>query len=256
MKKYKHKSSKKPKERVGFYIALSICLVAVGLAVWSTYTSVSDYLNESDEFEATLIETTTPVAKDVEGVTQEVTEETVEETEGETRDSEISLFESSTLPDTEDVDADAESSLEPLSPVFKVTDSLIYPVDSKSVLREYSETGVYNSTMKDFRAHTGTDFIAHEGDSVYAMCDGTVKSIAFDEKYGVIIEVESSDYSVFYCGVNSQTNVRMKDKVKQGDVIGSVAQIPCESEDPIHLHIEIKVGDKLIDPLAVISSDM
>ena len=47
----------------------------------------------------------------------------------------------------------------------------------------------------------------------------------------------------------------MKEQVKQGDVIGTVSKIPCESKDPKHLHVEVKVGDKLIDPLAVILSD-
>ena len=260
MKKYKHKSSKKPTERVGFYIALSICLVAVGLAVWSTYTSVSDYMLQkaNDEYNAALNETTVPVVQDVTGVTEGSTiapESTADEQAvEETRDNELTLYESSTLPDTEDVDA--KSDLDSLSQVFKVKESLIYPVDSKSVLREYSESAVYNSTMKDYRAHTGTDFVAKEGEKVYSMCDGVVNDIRFDERYGVIIEVSSDEYSVYYCGVDSETNISMKDQVKQGQVLGTVSQIPCESEDPAHLHVEIKVGDKLIDPLTVILSDM
>ncbi|MBQ8538888.1 MAG: M23 family metallopeptidase [Ruminococcus sp.] len=258
MKKYKHNSSKKPTERIGFYIALSICLVAVGLAVYSTYTSVSEYLQKSnDEYSAALNETVAPVAQNVTGVTETATENVQatpdEETVGETRDGTLSLYESSTLPKTEDVVAASDS--DSLSAVLKVTESLIYPVDSESVLYEYSETAVYNSTMKDFRAHTGTDFVANEGDKVYAMCDGVVKKISFDERYGVIIEIANDEYSVYYCGVDSDTNVRMKDQVKQGEVIGTVSKIPCESKDPTHLHVEIKVGDKLIDPLTVILSD-
>lgn len=258
MKKFKHKSTKKPGERIGFYIALSICLVAVGLAVYSTYTSVRDYLKQSDdEYSSSLVETTAPVAKDVTGVTEESTDAvaTVDEaTTSETRKKSLTLYETSTLPETEDVDA--ESDLDSLSPVFRVKESLIYPVDSKSVLREYSEEAVYNSTMKDYRAHTGTDFTAKTGENVYAMCDGVVNKISFDERYGVIIEVSNEDYTVYYCGVDSDTNVHMKDQVKQGDVIGYISQIPCESKDPVHLHVEIKVGDELIDPLSVILSDM
>ncbi len=257
MKKYKHNSTKKPTERVGFYIALSICLVAIGLAVYSTYTSVSEYLQATDdEYSATLNETASPVAQEVTGVTEAETHDVAtpdEETVAETRDRTMSLYESSTLPETDDVDA--QSDMDSLSAVLKVTESLIYPVDSESVLYEYSETAVYNSTMKDFRAHTGTDFEAHEGDKVYAMCDGVVKKISFDERYGVIIEITNDEYTVYYCGVDSKTNVRMKDQVRQGEVIGTVSKIPCESKDPSHLHVEIKVGDKLIDPLAVIMSD-
>ena len=110
-------------------------------------------------------------------------------------------------------------------------------------------------TMKDFRAHMGTDFLASQGANVYSMCDGVVKNITFDERYGVIIEVSNGEYSVYYCGVASDTNVRMKDQVKKGDVLGVVSQIPCESADSSHIHVEIKVGDKHIDPLTVIMSD-
>ncbi|MBE6825240.1 MAG: M23 family metallopeptidase [Ruminococcaceae bacterium] len=257
MKKYKHKSAKKPTERVGFYIALSICLVAVGLAVYSTYTSVSEYLKKSDdEYYSSLVEETVPVVQDVTGITEEETEyfdATLDEVPQETRERSYTLYETSTIPPTADVDASAD--LDSLSAVLKVTESLIYPVDSKSVLREYSEVAVYNSTMKDYRAHTGTDFVAKEGEKVYSMCDGVVNSISFDERYGVIVEVSNSNYSVYYCGVDSKTNVKMKDQVRQGDVIGTVSQIPCEKSDPTHLHVEIKVGDKLIDPLTVILSD-
>lgn len=255
MKKYKHNRSKKPTERAGFYIALSICLVAVGLAVYSTYTSVSEYLSQDDEYYSSLVETTAAVAQDVTGVTEAHTELATEPQTEETQTKSFTIYESSTLPDTEDVDADAQSELDSLSPVFKVSESLIYPVDSESVLREYSESAVYNSTMQDYRAHSGTDFVANKGEKVYSMCDGVVSSISFDEHYGVIIEVSSSDYSVFYCGVDSDTNVRMKDQVKQGDVLGTVSEIPCESNDAEHLHVEIKVGDTLIDPLTVILSD-
>lgn len=258
MKKYKHNRSKKPTERAGFYIALSICLVAVGLAVYSTYTSVSEYLSQDDEYYSSLVESTAPVAQEVTGVTEPETETeppTEEETQEETKSKSFTIYESSTLPQSEDVDADASSDLDSLSPVFKVSESLIFPVDSESVLREYSESAVYNSTMQDYRAHTGTDFVANKGEKIYSMCDGVVNSISFDEHYGVIIEVSSSDYSVFYCGVDSDTNVRMKDQVKQGDVLGTVSEIPCESKDAEHLHVEIKVGDTLIDPLTVILSD-
>lgn len=254
MKKYKHKSDKKPTDRVGFYIALSICLVAVALAVWSTYTSVNEYLSSDDEYSASLVETTTPVAVDVTGVTQTQTQPpTQPQTTSETRDSEISLYEESTLPDYDQANASLED--DSISAVFKVAESLTYPVKSKSVLKEYSEDAVYNATMQDFRAHTGTDFIANEGEQVFAMCDGVVESIAFDEHFGVIIEVSNGDYTVYYCGVASETKVKMNDRVKQGDVIGTVAQIPCELDDHPHLHVEIKVGKEYIDPLTVIKNN-
>ena len=45
------------------------------------------------------------------------------------------------------------------------------------------------------------------------------------------------------------------DALGAGDTIGTVGQIPSESGDSSHIHIEIRVGDKLIDPLSVIDSE-
>lgn len=261
MKKYKHNSGKKRTERVGFYIALSISLVAVGLAVWSAYTSVSEYLgNSEDGYYSSLTETSAEaVAQDVTGITEEAPtdpatfDEPAPQSETETRRKVLTLYESSTLPREEDVSA--QSDLDSLQAVLKVTENLSYPVKSKTVLREYSEEAVYNSTMKDYRAHTGCDFVTKAGEDVYAMSDGVVKDISFDEHYGVIVEVSSGEYSVFYCGVDSKTKVSMKDQIRRGDVIGKVSQIPCENADPSHIHIEIKVNDKLIDPMTVIMND-
>ena len=279
MKKYsKHKTSHRPSDRIGFYIALSICLVAVGLAVWSTYTSVGDYLKEkNNEFSASLTDEQAPVAKDVEGVIDSGGEgsvagsgsgsgsgngesdasavlETTAETVSETRDSDISLYESSTIPRTDDVDASAD--MDSLTAVLKVQESMIYPVKSKNVFRQYSETAVYNRTMKDYRAHTGTDFTANKGEDVLSMCDGVVSKVYVSEHYGMTVEVSNADYTVKYCGLDTKTKVKANDQVKQGDAIGTVAVVPCEKDDVSHIHVEVKVLDKYIDPLTVIMSDM
>ena len=212
MKKYKHANAKKPTERVGFYIALSICMMAVGFAVWSAYSTMSGAPDPSDN---TYISETKPGTKDAE----------------------------------EDVVKD------PLQAVLRVTDNLVYPVKSHQVVKPYSEDGVYNSTLRDYRAHTGCDFAAQTGENVYAMCGGTVKEISVSELYGVIIEVDCGDFSVYYCGLDSDFAVEKGDEVSTGDTIGTVGQIPCESSDQPHVHIEIRVGDRLIDPLSVIEND-
>lgn len=281
MKKYsKHKASHRPSDRIGFYIALSICLVAVGLAVWSTYTSVGDYLKEkNNEFSASLADNQAPVAKDVEGVfdgggeggtagsgsgqgsgkgesgsSVQTDTETTAETVTETRDDDISLYESSTIPRTDDVSASAD--MDSLTAVLKVQESMIYPVKSKNVFRQYSETAVYNRTMKDYRAHTGADFTANKGEEVVSMCDGVVSKVSVSEHFGVTVEISNADYTVRYCGLDTKTKVKANDQVKQGDVIGTVDVVPCEKEDVSHIHVEVKVLDKYIDPMTVIMSDM
>ena len=76
------------------------------------------------------------------------------------------------------------------------------------------------------------------------------------EHFGVTVEISNADYTVRYCGLDTNTKVKANDQVKQGDVIGTVAVVPCEKSDVSHIHVEVKVLDKYIDPLTVIMSDM
>ncbi|MBQ6153444.1 MAG: M23 family metallopeptidase [Ruminococcus sp.] len=258
MKKYKH--SRNAPDRTGFYVALSICLIAVGLAVWSAYSGFSDYLDSgSDEYFATLHpETLAAVAQPMTGVTEpdptEPASETSAPTEQETQGKKsINIYESPSEEDEDDT-LDADSDLTSLQAVLQVSDSLIYPTKNHSVLKQYSEEAVYSKTMEDYRPHTGCDFDAAEGESVYAMCDGVVKNISSSELYGIIVEVDCTDFSVYYCGLSNELNVNKGDELKTGDTIGTVSLIPCESKDDPHVHIEIRVGNKLIDPLNVINT--
>lgn len=268
MKRYKHGKNRNSADRVSFYVALSVCMVAVGLAIWSAYTSFSDYNDGSSDsyFSSLQGSATVPVAQQMTGVTMAQTaaptvaptaaptaKPTEAPTEQESRKKSFVLYESATLPQTED--AMNEGELSSLQAVLKVADSLVYPVKSRSVTKEYSEEITYSKTMKDYRAHPGCDFAADQGESVYAMCGGTVKNISVSELYGVIIEVESDGFSVYYCGLDPDLSVEQGDSLSAGDTVGTVSGVPCESADPAHIHVEIRVGNKLIDPLSVIGSD-
>ena len=253
MKRYKH--AKERTDRVGFYVALSVCLIAVGLAFWSAYTTLTDTSDASDNeyFSSLVSETSQPVAQEITGVTEpETVPDTEQQTESEGGKS-IKLYESVTLPPTEAVNAESPS--DTLSAVLRVTESLIYPIKSQSVLREYSEEALYNETMRDYRAHTGCDFSAEVGENVYAMCSGTIKNISVSELYGVIVEEECDGFSVYYCGLKPELSVEQGDFVTVGNTVGNVGSVPCESADKSHVHIEIKSGGKLIDPMTVIEKD-
>lgn len=266
MKKYKHTKEKKMTERVSFYIALSICIMAVGMAGWSAYMTFAPSENENDGYfsslkneEAVAQEMTGVPAKNDQKATSpaKVTEPTLpaqtEPAPTETRPAR-SFYLGETLPDQSEK-AVIGGELSPLQAVLRVSESLSYPLKSHSVLKTYSEDSVYNNTMHDYRAHTGCDFAAETGETVFAMCGGTVKDISVSELYGVIVEVNSGDFTVYYCGLDSKFSVSEGDTLSTGDTVGTVSQIPCESADKPHVHIEIRVGDQLIDPLSVIDSE-
>ncbi len=268
MKRYKHTKEKKLTERAGFYVAVSVCLMAVGMAVWSAYAALSGSLSDSsdggDGYFSSLSSTTAQAGQDMTGVTEEQAGQSEYESENQTDLTESTEAQPQektrgfTLSETradETNSTEAKSALNPMQAVLKVSDNLIYPVKSQKVTNEYSENSVYNKTMKDYRAHTGCDFEAAKGENVYAMSSGIIKDISVSELYGVIIEIECGDYSVYYCGLDSELMVEENTEVNTGDTIGTVGLIPSENGDGDHIHIEIRVGDKLIDPLSVISNN-
>ena len=262
MKKYKH-VRKESSERLGFYVALSVCMVAVGLAIWSAYTSFNDYAEEGDSgYFSSLSSATVSVAQEMTGVKESdraaetnasPTASAEAPTQAPTRSKSFIIYESATLPDTEEAMNDSE--LSSLQAVLRVADSLVYPTKDRTVTKGYSEEAVYSETMRDYRAHTGCDFKAEQGESVYAMCRGTVKDISVSELYGVIVEVESQGFSVYYCGLDPELNVEKGDELNSGDTVGTVGGVPCENADEPHIHVEIRVGNKLIDPLSVINNN-
>lgn len=259
MKKYKHANDKKTTERVSFYIALSICLMAVGFAAWSAYSTFRDTPEPSDNtYFSSLSTEKAAVAQDMTGVTVSVTEPptqaAIQETAQPATEAERSIMISETKPD-EKQDVMMDDASAQLQAVLKIDESLVYPVKSQQVTKPYSEDGVYSNTLHDYRAHTGCDFAAEEGENIYAMCAGTVKDISVSELYGVILEVDCGDFTVYYCGLDTEFIVEKEQEVSTGDTIGTVGHIPCESDDGAHIHIEIRVGDQLVDPLSVIGSD-
>ncbi len=251
MRRYSYQKNKKSrKEKIGFFTAFSVCIVAVALALWSTYASIGGFDNQNvteSTYIATMPPSTQAVNNYVTGVV--VTEPEEEETTG----AEV------TEPQTEETREETTQAYSgentALQTILQVSASLDYPVISKEIKREYSEDAVYSQTMGDYRAHTGVDFVADKGENVIAMSDGIVDSIYTDEMYGNVIKVTNGNFSIYYCGVSDTIYCAEGSQVTRGDIIGNVGDVPCEIDDGMHLHVEVRVGDKTIDPLTVISND-
>ncbi len=252
MRRYSYQKNKKTrKEKISFFTAFSVCLVAVALALWSTYASIGGFDNQNVT-EPTYIATMEPVTEAVNnyvtGVTvTEPTEETAYPTETEVIVTEDTSPQTSTQPYAVEFGS--------LQTILQVSACLDYPVMSEKVMKEYSEEAVYSETMGDYRAHTGVDFVADIGENIIAMSDGVVDSIYTDDMYGNVIKVTNGNFSVYYCGVSETMYCAEGGQITRGDIIGKVGEIPCEKDDSMHLHVEVRVGDKTIDPLAIIANN-
>ena len=56
-----------------------------------------------------------------------------------------------------------------------------------------------------------------------------------------------------YCGLSENSMPKQGQWVQKGEAIGVIAQIPCESAEGVHLHLEISINGKTADPLAVMN---
>ena len=118
------------------------------------------------------------------------------------------------------------------------------------IAKDYSgDNVVYSNTMRDWRVHTGIDFGDNRGQSVLAISDGTVTDVREDALWGVVLTIDHGDGIVAkYCGLEKGTTPQPDDTVERGVVIGKLGEIPIESKDGPHLHLEVTRDGKLIDP--------
>lgn len=128
------------------------------------------------------------------------------------------------------------------------TGKYMLPLDS-NVSKSFSGGEmVYSKTMEDWRVHNGVDITGNIGDNAVAIQDGEVEQVYSDTLWGDVIVIRHGNgLDAKYCGVKSEL-VKGKE-VKQGQVIGTVTQIPCEKEDGVHVHLEISIDSEVVDPI-------
>ncbi|MEG0664465.1 MAG: M23 family metallopeptidase, partial [Clostridia bacterium] len=129
----------------------------------------------------------------------------------------------------------------------------ILPVAGEISQKFSGDILVKNKTLNVWRTHNGIDINANSETPVKACNDGTVIQIFEDGVWGVAVKIQHSDGIITTCyGLNKEINVKEKDNVKLGDIIGKVDVIPAE-KDTTHIHFEAIKDDKFIDPSTLIT---
>jgi len=122
---------------------------------------------------------------------------------------------------------------------------------SGEIIKEYSgDELVYCSTMCDWRVHQGIDISGTADCEVYAAADGVVVDFVEDMLYGYTAIIRQNDDSMlYYCGLSSVPMVTKGLEVHAGDVIGYLGIVPCEANDPPHLHLAMMKDGSFVNPL-------
>ncbi len=130
--------------------------------------------------------------------------------------------------------------------------TFVLPVDGILSI-DFSDTvPVFSQTMNDYRTHLGVDISASLGSDVLAVADGTVTNVWDDPFMGTCISIEHSGNAVsIYKNLDPtvKEGIIIGASVKSGDVIGSIGESAMnEIADEPHLHYELKVDNKHVDP--------
>jgi murein DD-endopeptidase MepM/ murein hydrolase activator NlpD len=122
--------------------------------------------------------------------------------------------------------------------------SYMYPLKGK--LRVTSPYGVERKGHK--QAHSGIDWGAAAGTSIYAPANAKVRSTAFDKIYGnqTILDLGGGRSMMF--GHQSGFTVKPGQQIKAGQLIGYVGSTGW-STGP-HLHFETWINNKPVNPLS------
>lgn len=242
------------KNTKGFYIALGVCLIAIGAAAWTTYDGVKNYLApEQQPLQSSSAPMLTTSSQD--GQQAGVTVSGVKvESETSSAQSESSAASSEATEPSSKPESEPEvSSQDGEAQTTNTGNSLnIYPA-SKTVTKEYSgDNPVYSLTMGDWRVHQGIDLAAEAGSVVKAVSAGTVKEIKNDPMFGTTIIIAHNGFDAYYCGLGDTALVKEGDAVSLGDEIGSIKEVPCESVEENHLHFGVQKDGKWINPLDIL----
>ena len=99
--------------------------------------------------------------------------------------------------------------------------------------------------------HSGVDISGPRGKKVRAPANGKVVVAAYDTRMGNFVRINHRHGIETTYGHLSKTLVRYGQEVKRGDVLGLVGSTGRFSTGP-HLHYQIAVNDKVVDPLQYI----
>lgn len=270
--------SQEKARRNGFYLALAVCLVAVGIAAWSTYDAVNSYVEPSESQElidqqeqdvrkgqgSSLDVDASAVEQDSEGENSVFSKEEASSSQKEIDDDPEAPRESSAqetagqvtqeVPEESQApESSQEEQVPATAPLYEISTELIWPIEDGQVLNAYSAgTPVYSPTMKDWRIHTGLDVKAENESPVLACANGQVKETYTDSMLGNVVLIEHGDYLFYYCGLGENFLVEPGEVVTMGQQIGVVTAVPFEAAEEPHLHMEVRQDGVAVDPQMVI----
>ena len=134
---------------------------------------------------------------------------------------------------------------------------VVSPLDGTTVTVFSMTELLYDTTMADWRTHDGIDVQAEEGAAVKTAAGGTVQSVTDDELMGTTVVIDhEGGYSSRYSSLQKDVPVTAGQQVVAGEVIGRVGTTSAaESQMGPHLHFSVSRDGAVIDPRDYVGSE-
>lgn len=129
---------------------------------------------------------------------------------------------------------------------IKATSTFIKPIEG-TISSKYGQREPTTSTVP--KNHTGVDIAANLGTKIKSATAGEVVIASEEGDYGKHLKIQIGNVSIIYAHCNN-LYVKQGDQVVQGQEIAEVGSTG-NSTGP-HLHFEIRISEKTIDPQKIL----
>lgn len=227
-----HPKTEKFVGSMAFYAIIALSLIAIGVIAWFMVSGKADNM-ESKNNSSTPSES---YNSDNESYND------ISDMTPDSNTSEIVENPVSDIPYTESED----------TPSLSENTDYVLPAEGK-VLKGFSDTVLQKSaTYGDMRLHLGIDIECKEGAEIKSVGSGTVAAVEDTADYGKCVSIDyGNGITVKYCGMAS-INFNSGDKIRTGDVLGTIGTVPCECADGCHLHLESYKDGVCVSPLSLL----
>jgi len=246
-------------DKKGFYIVLVLCIVIVGAtAVFVTTRNIPSQTDGEDKVVSNTKDSKTTVDVSSKNVAQSSIDSSSKQTTGNaaavdtksgsaSKEASKSANAAEIVTDTQTAKAAASQSTAKAAPA---NPGFAQPVFGQ-VTYDYSKDKLsYSKTLDQWMTHDGVDISSDRGAQVKAVADGVISDIKNDPRLGVVVIIDHQNgYKSLYGNLAADDMVAVNQKVKQGDVIGSIGSTALyEVAEAPHLHFEVLKNNASVDP--------
>ena len=121
-----------------------------------------------------------------------------------------------------------------------------YYYDYKSDKAKQEQSITENDST--YMQNSGLDFVANDTFDVVSSLDGEVTNVKEDDLLGKVVEIKHDNKYITIYQSLSEVSVKKGDKVMQGQIIGKSGTNELDSEIGNHLHYELYINGKVVNP--------